>query len=171
MEVGFSLSRQAAPPERIPRPPHPSNTRRHQLPHDLQPQPLAAATFRQQALAAPAPAACEHRPLVLPRLPECPRPDPRSAARRRSLNLAAEPGPAEPGDRHYRFEALEQKEFSHRHDGVFWPQESTGYSSIGSPKFPVVLLEGRVIRLETVLELALHRSSGTTERPAPLLRH
>ena len=33
--------------------------------------------------------------------------------------------PAEPGDRHYRFEALEQKEVSHRHDGLLWPQEST----------------------------------------------
>ena len=60
MAVGFPLSRQAAQPERILRPPHPSNTRRHQAPHDLQPQPLAAATFRQLALAAPAPAACEH---------------------------------------------------------------------------------------------------------------
>ena len=92
MAVGFPLSRQAAQPERIPRPPHPSNTRRHQAPHDLQPQPLAAATFCQLALAAPAPAACEHRPLVLKGLPKCPRPDPLAAARRRSLNLAAGPG-------------------------------------------------------------------------------
>ena len=45
MAGGFPLSRQAAQPERILRPPHPSNTRRHQAPHDLQPQPLAAATF------------------------------------------------------------------------------------------------------------------------------
>ena len=43
--AGFPLSRQAAQPERTPRPPHPSNTRHHHLPHGLQPQPLAAATF------------------------------------------------------------------------------------------------------------------------------
>ena len=43
--------------------------------------------------------------------------------------------PAEPGDRHYRFEALEQKEVSHRHDGLLWSQESTGYSSTGSAEF------------------------------------
>lgn len=49
--------------------------------------------------------------------------------------------PSEPGDRLYRFEALEQKEVSHRHDGVLWPRETTGCSETGSPEFPVVLLE------------------------------
>ena len=45
MAAGYPLSRQAAQPERTPRPPHPSNTRHHHLPHGLQPQPQAAATF------------------------------------------------------------------------------------------------------------------------------
>ena len=49
--------------------------------------------------------------------------------------------PAEPGDRLYRFEALELKELSHRLDGVLWPRESTGCAETGSPEFPVVLLE------------------------------
>ena len=49
--------------------------------------------------------------------------------------------PSAPGDRHYRFEALEIKELSHRLDGVLWPRESTGCSETGSPEFPVVLLE------------------------------
>jgi len=49
--------------------------------------------------------------------------------------------PNEPGDRHYRFEALELKELSHRLDGVLWPRESTGCAETGSPEFPVVLLE------------------------------
>ncbi len=49
--------------------------------------------------------------------------------------------PAAPGDRHYRFEALELKELSHRLDGVLWPRESTGCAETGSPEFPVVLLE------------------------------
>ncbi len=39
--------------------------------------------------------------------------------------------PAAPGDRHYRFEALEIKELSHRLDGVLWPRESTRRSSTG----------------------------------------
>jgi len=34
---GFPLSRQASQPERTPLPPDPSNTLRHQIPHDLQP--------------------------------------------------------------------------------------------------------------------------------------
>ena len=46
-----------------------------------------------------------------------------------------------PGDRHYRFEALELKELSHRLDGVLWPTETTGCAETGSPEFPVVLLE------------------------------
>ena len=45
MAAGFPLSRQAPQPEQTPRPPHPSNTRRQQVPHGLQPQPQAAATF------------------------------------------------------------------------------------------------------------------------------
>ena len=49
--------------------------------------------------------------------------------------------PAEPGDRLYRFEALELKELSHRLDGVLWPRERTGCAETGSPEFPVVLLE------------------------------
>jgi predicted transposase YdaD len=49
--------------------------------------------------------------------------------------------PADPGDRHYRFEALELKELSHRLDGVLWPRQSTGCAETGSPEFPVVLLE------------------------------
>lgn len=32
--------------------------------------------------------------------------------------------PGAPGDRHYRFEALEIKELSHRLDGVLWPRET-----------------------------------------------
>ena len=49
--------------------------------------------------------------------------------------------PAVPGDRLYRFEALEIKELSHRLDGVLWPRQSTGCAETGSPEFPVVLLE------------------------------
>ena len=49
--------------------------------------------------------------------------------------------PAAPGDRIYRFEALEIKELSHRLDGVLWPMETTGCAETGSPEFPVVLLE------------------------------
>jgi predicted transposase YdaD len=49
--------------------------------------------------------------------------------------------PTAPGDRHYRYEALELKELSHRLDGVLWPRESTGCAETGSPEFPVVLLE------------------------------
>ncbi len=49
--------------------------------------------------------------------------------------------PAAPGDRLYRFAALELKELSHRLDGVLWPRESTGCSETGSAEFPVVLLE------------------------------
>jgi predicted transposase YdaD len=49
--------------------------------------------------------------------------------------------PAVPGDRLYRFEALEIKELSHRLDGVLWPRETTGCAETGSPEFPVVLLE------------------------------
>ncbi|MFM7648332.1 MAG: DUF2887 domain-containing protein [Cyanobium sp.] len=49
--------------------------------------------------------------------------------------------PAAPGDRHYRFQALELKKLSHRLDGVLWPRESTGCAETGSPEFPVVLLE------------------------------
>ena len=41
----------------------------------------------------------------------------------------------------YCFEALEQKEVSHRHDGVLWPREGTGVAETGSLEFPVVLLE------------------------------
>lgn len=49
--------------------------------------------------------------------------------------------PAAPGDRLYRFEALEIKELSHRLDGVLWPRESTCCAETGSPEFPVVQLE------------------------------
>jgi len=49
--------------------------------------------------------------------------------------------PSEPGDRLYRFEALEQKEVSHRHDGVLWPRAGTGVAETGSEAYPVVLLE------------------------------
>jgi predicted transposase YdaD len=49
--------------------------------------------------------------------------------------------PRAPGDRLYRFEALEIKELSHRLDGVLWPRETTGCAETGSPEFPVVLLE------------------------------
>ena len=53
--------------------------------------------------------------------------------------------PSTPGDRHYRFEALELKELSHRLDGVLWPRQSIGCAETGSPEFPVVLLEVVVI--------------------------
>jgi predicted transposase YdaD len=56
-----------------------------------------------------------------------------------SAGLALDP--CEPGDRLYRFEALEQKEVSHRHDGVLWPRDGTGVAETGSAVFPVVLLE------------------------------
>ncbi|MCP9910851.1 DUF2887 domain-containing protein [Cyanobium sp. BA20m-p-22] len=92
MAAGFPLSRQAPQPEQTPRPPHPSNTQRHQAPHGLQPQPQAAATFSP----ASARSQCRqsrpeaiHRPLILPRLPERPRPDPLTAARL-SHRLAAQ---------------------------------------------------------------------------------
>jgi predicted transposase YdaD len=49
--------------------------------------------------------------------------------------------PNEPGDRLYRFEALEIKELSHRLDGVLWPSQTTGCAETGSPELPVVLLE------------------------------
>ena len=49
--------------------------------------------------------------------------------------------PDAPGDRLYRFEALEIKELSHRLDGVLWPRETTGCAETGSTEFPVVLLE------------------------------
>ena len=42
--------------------------------------------------------------------------------------------PRAPGDRLYRFEALEIKELSHRLDGVLWPRESTGCAETGSPE-------------------------------------
>jgi len=48
---------------------------------------------------------------------------------------------AEPGDRLYRFAALELKELSHRLDGMQWPRESTGWGKTGSPELPVVVLE------------------------------
>jgi len=48
---------------------------------------------------------------------------------------------SEPGDRLYRFAALELKELSHRLDGVLWPRQSTGWGETGSPEMPVVLLE------------------------------
>ncbi|CAK6697148.1 DUF2887 domain-containing protein [Synechococcus sp. CBW1107] len=62
-------------------------------------------------------------------------PDSGAAANALSLD------PADPGDRLYRFEALEIKELSHRLDGVLWPRETTGCAETGSPEFPVVLLE------------------------------
>jgi predicted transposase YdaD len=49
--------------------------------------------------------------------------------------------PGDPGDRLYRFAALEIKELSHRLDGVLWPRETTGCAETGSPELPVVLLE------------------------------
>ena len=76
MAVDSPLSRQASQPEQTTQPPAASNTRRQQVPHGLQPQPQAAATFSPASAAA-----SEHRTLVLPRLPERPRPDPRAAAR------------------------------------------------------------------------------------------
>jgi len=60
-----------------------------------------------------------------------------AAANANALSL----DPDTPGDQHYRFEALEIKELSHRLDGVLWPRESTGCAETGSPEFPVVLLE------------------------------
>jgi predicted transposase YdaD len=60
-----------------------------------------------------------------------------SAAAANALGL----DPTAPGDIHYRFEALEIKELSHRLDGVLWPRESTGCAETGSAEFPVVLLE------------------------------
>ena len=62
---------------------------------------------------------------------------PGSAAADNALGL----DPGAPGDRLYRFEALEIKELSHRLDGVLWPRQSTGCAETGSPEFPVVLLE------------------------------
>jgi predicted transposase YdaD len=62
---------------------------------------------------------------------------PGSAATANALAL----DPSSPGDRLYRFEALEIKELSHRLDGVLWPRETTGCAETGSPEFPVVLLE------------------------------
>ena len=62
---------------------------------------------------------------------------PGSAAAANALGL----DPGAPGDRLYRFEALELKELSHRLDGVLWPREGTGCAETGSPEFPVVLLE------------------------------
>ena len=49
--------------------------------------------------------------------------------------------PAAPGDRLYRFEALEIKALSHLLDGVLWPRERTGCAETGSSEFPMVLLE------------------------------
>ena len=62
---------------------------------------------------------------------------PGSAAAANALGL----DPGAPGDRLYRFQALELKELSHRLDGVLWPREGTGCAETGSPEFPVVLLE------------------------------
>jgi predicted transposase YdaD len=62
---------------------------------------------------------------------------PGSASTANALSL--EPG--DPGDRLYRFAALEIKELSHRLDGVLWPRETTGCAETGSPELPVVLLE------------------------------
>ena len=62
---------------------------------------------------------------------------PGSAAAANALGL----DPGAPGDRLYRFQALELKELSHRLDGVLWPRESTGCAETGSQEFPVVLLE------------------------------
>jgi predicted transposase YdaD len=62
---------------------------------------------------------------------------PGSSAAANALSL----DPGDPGDRLYRFAALEIKELSHRLDGVLWPRESTGCAETGSPDFPVVLLE------------------------------
>ena len=89
MAAGFPLSRQAPQPERATEPPAANKA----------PNP-------------PAPSTSEHRPLVLPGVPEL-----------------------------YRFEALEIKELSHRLDGVLWPRQTTGCAETGSPEFPVVLLE------------------------------
>ena len=78
--------------------------------------------------------------------------------------------PAAPGDRHYRFQALELKELSHRLDGVLWPRESTGCAETGSPEFPVVLLEvqmhPQVEHLEVVVITPHKRMSlGPTKLP------
>jgi len=62
---------------------------------------------------------------------------PGSAAAANALGL----DPGAPGDRLYRFEALEINELSHRLDGVLWPRQTTGCAETGSPEFPVVLLE------------------------------
>ena len=49
--------------------------------------------------------------------------------------------PTAPGDRLYRFAALELKEVSHRLDGMLWPQDSTGARDVGSEAYPIVMLE------------------------------
>jgi len=90
----------------------------------LPPEPPAA----NKSLLPPAPAASEHRSLVLPGS---------AAANANTLGLNPDP----PGDQLYRFEALEIKELSHRLDGVLWPRQTTGCAETGSPEFPVVLLE------------------------------
>ena len=54
-------------------------------------------------------------------------------------------GPDTPGDRHYRFEALELKAVSHRLDGVLWPQKGGG----GTSQQPVVKLELQMQRKPT----------------------
>jgi len=90
----------------------------------LPPEPPAA----NKSLLPPAPAASEHRSLVLPGS---------AAANANTLGL----NPDTPGDQLYRFEALEIKELSHRLDGVLWPRQTTGCAETGSPEFPVVLLE------------------------------
>jgi predicted transposase YdaD len=124
MADGFPLSRQVVQPERNPVPPHPTNTRRHQLPHGLQPYPRVNTDRWYYRVFQSAP------DLIRSLLPG-------SAATATVLGL----DPGAPGDQLYRFEALEIKELSHRLDGVLWPRQSTGCAETGSPEFPVVLLE------------------------------
>ena len=62
---------------------------------------------------------------------------PGSSAAKNELSLDL----GDPGDRLYRFAALEIKELSHRLDGVLWPRESIGCGETGSSELPVVLLE------------------------------
>lgn len=147
MAAGFPPSRQAPQPEQTTQPPPASNTRRQQVPHGLQPQPKAAATF------SPASSRSEcrqsrpeaiHRPLVLPRLPERPRPDPLTPGRHSRSRQCAGPRPRRP-----RRSALSLLLFFEKAS----PTQPCGYEPLKSrssattstacsgPGCPVVLLE------------------------------
>ena len=64
-----------------------------QTPHDLHPHPQAAAPFSPASTPVPASSALEHRPLVLPRLPERPGSDPLTTTRLSRLRQCTEPRP------------------------------------------------------------------------------